>query len=57
MLLKCYSNEEVNCTYASGVDEQTFRKWAWFFIDQISFLESEVVSVIHFVCLIVCLFA
>lgn len=43
-LLKCYSTEEINCSHLFGVDEKTFRKWAWFFIDQISFLEADVVS-------------
>ena len=27
-----------------GVDEKTFRKWVWFFVDALSFLESDVVS-------------
>jgi hypothetical protein len=44
LLLKCYLTEEVNCSHICGVDEQTFRKWAWFFIDQISFLEADIVS-------------
>jgi len=44
MLMMCYCTEDVNCTLASGVDEQTFRAWAWFFVDHISFLDAEVVS-------------
>lgn len=45
MLMKTYATEEVNCSKASGVDEQTFREWAWFFVFEISYLEPHVVSV------------
>ena len=45
MLMMNYDTEEVNCTKAAGVDEQTFREWAWFFIHEISYLEAFVVSV------------
>jgi hypothetical protein len=44
MLLKIYSTESVLSTMAQGVDEKTFRKWAWMFIDEISYLEASVVS-------------
>lgn len=44
LLLMCYDVEPVNCTHAAGVDEQTFRKWSWHFIDAISFLEADVVG-------------
>jgi len=44
LLLMCYNKTSVNCSLASGVDEDTFRKWAWWFVYQISFLEEKVVS-------------
>jgi hypothetical protein len=43
MLLKIYSTESVLSTMAQGVDEKTFRKWAWMFVDEISYLEASVV--------------
>ena len=39
-----YDAEQVNCTHAAGVDEQTFREWSWHFIDAISYLEADVVG-------------
>jgi hypothetical protein len=44
MLLMNYDTEEVNCTKASGVDEQTFRRWAWDFVERVAELESVVES-------------
>jgi hypothetical protein len=44
MLLKVYAKEAILCTLAGGVDEKTFRKWAFLFVHHISFLEPEVVS-------------
>jgi hypothetical protein len=44
MLLKLYCAEAVLCTLAGGVHEQTFRKWAWLFVDKISELQYRVVS-------------
>lgn len=43
MLLKMYSTEPVLAGML-GVDEDTFRKWAWYFIEEVSYLEPEVVS-------------
>ena len=43
-ILKGYDTEENLATSAGGVDEKTLRKWGWFFIDEISFLEPAVVS-------------
>ena len=43
MFLKLYCSENVHSTIA-GVDEKTFRKWAWLFVEAISYLEPEVVS-------------
>lgn len=44
MLLKTYSEESVMSCLAGGVDEKTFRKWAWIFIQEIESLFAEVVS-------------
>jgi hypothetical protein len=44
MLLKRYKTEENLAASAGGVDKKTFRKWAWHFVDMISFLEPDVVS-------------
>ena len=47
MLMMVYSVEEVNCTMASGVDEQTFCYWAWDFVEKmekIAQLEPVIVS-------------
>lgn len=44
MILKRYNTEENLASAAGGVDEKTLRKWGWFFIDEISFLEPDVVS-------------
>ena len=44
LLLMVYDVEQVNCTHAAGVDEQTFREWSWHFIDAISYLEADVVG-------------
>ena len=44
MLLKLYCAESVLCTLAGGVHEQTFRKWAWLFVNEISELQYTKVS-------------
>jgi hypothetical protein len=45
MLLKQYSEpESVHCSRVGGVDEKTWRKYAWDFVDEIAALESKVVS-------------
>jgi hypothetical protein len=38
------ATEEFNCTKASGVDEQTFRRWAWDFVERVAELESVMES-------------
>ena len=43
MLMMLYVTESVNASMAGGVDESTFRQWAWLFVYEISFLESKVV--------------
>ena len=42
-LLKSYDTES-NMASNCGVDEKTFRKWAWFFIRELSLRQAEVVS-------------
>ena len=41
--LKTY-NIEANMASNCGVDEKTFRKWAWFFIQELSFRIGDIVS-------------
>lgn len=43
ILLKSYDTDEVNAARVGGVDEGTFRKWAFWFVNEISHLEPEVV--------------
>lgn len=49
MFLKLYCSESVHCAMAGGVDEKTFRKWAWIFVDAISYLEEHIVSITKYV--------
>ena len=44
LFMKVYGTEELH-TSLTGVDEKTFRKWSWIFIDAIADLECEVVNV------------
>ncbi len=46
MFLKLYCAESVHCAMARGVDEKTFQKWSWKFVDAIANLEEFVVSVL-----------
>lgn len=48
LLLKNYNSTEMNAAQCGGVDEKTFRKWAWWFLEELSFLESHVVSKLSF---------
>lgn len=50
--LKLYNQEEVNSINVGGVDEKTFRKWVWLFIEATSFLEYPVVCglLLHCFC-------
>ena len=43
-LLKQYANDETCAAACGGVDEATFRRWAWYFVEEISYLESFTVS-------------
>ena len=44
-LLKGYTDEITAAAFCGSVDECTFRKWAWYFIEEISYLENEVVRI------------
>lgn len=44
LLLKSYDTENVNAARALGVHEDTFRQWAWDFVERICDLEAVVVS-------------
>ena len=44
LLLKMYEMEPVLSGLCGGVNEGTFSKWAWHFIEKVSYLEQEVVS-------------
>ena len=41
--LKLYCAEAVLAALVGGVHEQTFRKWAWFFVEEISTLQYTVI--------------
>jgi hypothetical protein len=43
MFMKLYCTESVLASLAGGVHEQTLRKWAWYFIEQISNLQYGVI--------------
>ena len=43
MFLKLYCSESVHAT-TLGVDQKTFCKWSWLFVDEIAHLKPEVVS-------------
>lgn len=42
-LLKSYNDEGTAAAFCGGVDEGTFNRWAWFFIEELSYLEPVVV--------------
>ena len=44
LLLKAYESEKKNAAVVGGVDEATFAKWSWYFLSEISFLESFVID-------------
>ena len=45
LFLKTYVTEHTGAAMVGGVDEDTFRKWRWFFVEAIAFLEFDVVRV------------
>ena len=51
LFLKVYATEPVHCSIVGCPDEKTFRKWSILFVNAISQLENEIVSVVNiFVC-------
>ena len=44
LFMKVYAEESIHAGLVGGVDEKTFRKWVWIFVQEISYLEDEVVS-------------
>jgi len=44
VFLNIYATEAVLCTMAGGVDEKTFRKSSWMFVDELSYLKDSVVT-------------
>lgn len=47
MLMRKYSEDALLSLLTGNVDEGTYCKWAWFFIESISLLEFSVVSVLN----------
>jgi hypothetical protein len=48
MMLKNYPIEEVGAAQVGGADEKTFSLWVWSLIEEMSYLENEVVSCLSF---------
>ena len=44
--LKVYETEENSANAVGKVDEKTYREWSWRFVEAISYLECDVVSVL-----------
>jgi hypothetical protein len=44
LFLTQYTNESDLAGKCGAIHEDTFRKWAWFFVEKLSSLESEIVS-------------
>ena len=44
IFMKVYATEAVHCKIVNSPDEKTFRKWSLLFVKEISYLESEIVS-------------
>jgi hypothetical protein len=44
MFLKVYGKEATLSSLFGGVDEKTYRKWVWLYVEAVSSLESFVVS-------------
>ena len=44
-LLKSYDTEPNLASSVGGVDEKTFRQWAWFFLEAFADRQAEVVSI------------
>ena len=46
LFLKVYATESVLCGIVGGVDEKTFRKWAWLMVEKMAGLKTRIVSVV-----------
>lgn len=44
LLLKNYDTDENNAARCGSIDEKTFRKWAWWFLEELTNIEDVVVS-------------
>lgn len=51
-LMKAYGNEESSTAAVGACDEGTFRRWAWYFIEELSYLETQAVSDLTFLLLL-----
>ena len=51
LFLRKYLSESINCALVGCLDEGTFRRWSWVFVDEIAYLASKLVSCIYFACL------
>ena len=45
LFLKCYATEAVHSSNV-GVDEKTYRKWIWFYVEGINRLRKHVVRIV-----------
>lgn len=44
LFLKCYCTEPILTRLVGGVDNKTFRKWSWAFVDGISLLKQRIIK-------------
>jgi DDE superfamily endonuclease len=44
VFLKIYGTEDVHCRITGWPDPKTFRKWTWYFLEQISALKDNVIN-------------
>lgn len=44
VLLKVYSTEEIHCSIVGWPSAKTFSKWSWYFVERISLLKDDVIS-------------
>ena len=51
-LMKSYNDEITSASTCGAVDETTFRRWAWYFIEEISYLTPSVVRCFALACLL-----
>jgi len=46
LFLKVYATESILCGIVGGVDEKTFREWAWLMVEKMAALKTRIVSVV-----------